>query len=249
MLIEAKTIYVMPFWNGIMEEIEFKLRNKTVFSEISREFPDMTILRWCSSVIDYVEVYGDPQRSTEVKTRLMSATKDLKSQIVSAEIRDQTVSAAISCRCTVENSTIRLAEKMNLLWVAPAKYSDGYEMIRLISFSPEDTMKFYTAASRIGDVEIQKKTTIEPDSLRRMYTISLNEVFTGFSTKQLIFLRDAVSMGLFSTPRKIMVEDLARSKGVSKSTMQEHLNKAKNKLMKSLEPYINLFLDSNTSEN
>jgi predicted DNA binding protein len=82
-----------------------------------------------------------------------------------------------------------------------------------------------------------------------MYTISLNEVFGEFSTKQLMFLRDAVSRGMFSTPRKIKVEDLAKARGVTKSTMQEHLNKARNKLMKSMEPYINLFLDSSSHEN
>lgn len=228
-----------------MEEVEFRIKNNSAFCRISSEFPGMTILRWCSSAIDYIEIYGDSKKSDEVHTKLERMIADLRSSILNSERHEDGTSAAISCRCSVENSDIRLAEAMNLLWVAPARYEDGVETLRLISFSPDDTVKFYTSVSELGEATIIRKTRMEPDSLRKMYTISLNEMFREFSVRQLKFLRDAISMGLYSRPRKIMVEDLARARGVTKSTMQEHLNKARNKLMRSIEPYINLFLESN----
>lgn len=225
-----------------MEEIEFKLRNDTTFCRLSKEFPDVTILRWCSSIIDYVEVYGSSDRSLEVSAKLEEVTVYLHSSILNTSAGNDSLSAAISCRCSVENSTIRLAETMNLLWVAPATYRDGFEMIKLVSFSQEDTSKFFEHVSSHGEANITRKTKIDPDSLRQIYTVSLGEIFGKLSGKQLTYLRDAVSMGLFSTPRKIMIEDLAKKYGLSKSTMQEHINKARSKLIQSMEPYINLFL-------
>jgi predicted DNA binding protein len=133
---------------------------------------------------------------------------------------------------------------MNLLWEAPAVYSNGKETLRLISFSQKDLEGFFDAASMEGTIQFVRKKNILPDSLREVYSISLGDIFEGMSSKQVRYLRDAIALGLFNSPRKAKIEDLARSSGLSKSTMQEHINKARNKLLKAMEPYISLYLHS-----
>ncbi len=228
-----------------MEEVELRLVNSTPFCQLSAEFPQITMFRWCSSVIDYVEVYGDNHIVKRATERLKEITESIDSQIVTSDRMENHVSAGISCRCNTVNSSIRLAESMNLLWEAPAVYANGEEKLRLISFSGVDLDAFFQEVSRSGKATIERKKRIDPDSLRDVYSISLKDLFGELSGKQALYLREAVSMGMFSSPRRTMVEELARIHGLSKSTMQEHLNKARNKLIQAVEPYLTLYLHSN----
>lgn len=225
-----------------MERIEVRLRNDTPFCELSEAFPDLRIYRWCSSVIDYIEIFGRAEDLRDSSVKLSSIVQRIDSEVVHDTGEKNRRTAAISCRCTVDNSTIRVAESMNLLWEAPAIYEGGYEIIKLISFNPEDISSFFDRMSQRGEAYIEKKKTVLPESLRDVYTISLDDLLGNLSEKQVRYLRDAISMGLFSTPRKILVEDLAATHGITKSTMQEHINKARNKLIQSMEPYLTLFL-------
>ena len=227
-----------------MEEIELKLVNRTPFCELSKEFPDVTIFRWCSSVIDYVEMYGKEDRMKEAYRRLGEVANSIHSQVLNSSLIGSHSESAISCRCTTHNSSIRLAESMNLLWEAPAVYFNGKEKLRLISFSQGDMARFFEAVSMDGALQLVKKKTILPDSLREVYSIALGDIFQNMSAKQVKYLRDAIALGLFNSPRKAKVEDLAATNGLSKSTMQEHINKAKNKLLQAMEPYITLYLHS-----
>ena len=227
-----------------MEEIELKLVNRTPFCELSKEFPDVMIFRWCSSVIDYVEMYGKVDRMKEAYRRLGEAANSIHSRVLNSGLIGSHSESAISCRCTTHNSSIRLAESMNLLWEAPAVYLNGEEKLKLISFSQKDMERFFEAESKDGTLQLIKKKTILPDSLREIYSITLGDIFQNMSTRQVKYLRDAIALGLFDSPRKAKVEDLAASNGLSKSTMQEHINKARNKLLQAMEPYITLYLHS-----
>ncbi len=228
-----------------MEEIRIAMTNNTPFAMISKGFPDLTILRWCSSVIDYAEVYGSKERVERAMALLEETTKKIHSLVLSTdEIGDHT-STAISCSCSVRNSTIRLAESLNLLWEAPAVYEGGEEILRVISFSNEAFSSFFNRVSAVGNVRIIKKRKVKLDSLRDIYSISLIDLFGNLSNRQASYMRDAIGRGFFSAPKSTNLEDLARLHGISKSTMQEHLNKARNKLIRSVEPYLTLYLHSN----
>jgi predicted DNA binding protein len=231
-----------------MEEIELKLTNKTPFCELSREFPDVTVFRWCSSVIDYVEIYGNEYRIKEAHSRLGEVTNAIHSRVLNSDLTEKHSESAISCRCTTSNSSIRLAESMNLLWEAPAIYFKGKESLRLVAFSQGDVERFINAASKDGTVQLVKKKKMLPDSLREIYSISLGDIFQNMSPKQVRYLRDAIAIGIFDSPRKTKIEDLAASNGLSKSTMQEHINKARNKLLHAMEPYITIYLHSGSQD-
>ena len=227
-----------------MEEIELELKNATPFTLLSQEFPDLTIFRWCSSVVDYVEMYGPKERVQKAARSLKITTQKIHSYVVTEDSSENHSSTAISCRCNVVNSTIRLAESMNLLWEAPAIYKDGRERLRLISFSDAELEQFFKRASANGEIHILRKKKIEPESLRDVYRISLKELLGTLSLKQAKYLREAIGSGMFSSPKKVKIEELAKKHGLTKSTMQEHVNKAKNKLIQSIEPYLTLYIHS-----
>ena len=167
-----------------MEEVELRLVNSTPFCQLSVEFPDITMFRWCSSVVDYVEVYGESKSVKMAMERLKEITESIDSQIVTSDRMEDHVSAGISCRCNTVNSSIRLAESMNLLWEAPAVYANGEEKLRLVSFSGEDLDAFYLEVSRAGKAVIERKKRIEPDSLKdvaRLMKVHLERILNYFT--------------------------------------------------------------------
>lgn len=231
----------------MMERVELKIRSDTPFCRFSQAYPDLKIYRWCSSVVDYAEIIGRQNDISESSEKLAEIVNGISSEILLDSGERGRRTTAISCRCNVNNSTIRLAESMNLLWEAPALYYDGYEHIRLISMSHEDLSEFFARVSGKGDVQIVRKKTVQPESLRDIYTISLSDLLGDLSELQLRYIRDAIGMGFFSSPRRMKVEELAARHGVSKSTMQEHVNKARNKLIRAMEPYLALYTPSGGS--
>ena len=227
-----------------MDEFQISFQNEMPFALLSASFPSLRIYRWCSSTIDYLEIFGEQRMLLEAREDLKSLAADIHSELVYENLTKDRLSIAISCRCSINNSTIRIAESRNLLWQAPARYLGGREIVKVISFNEGDFSSFYETMEKLGDARIDKKVRIQPDSLRDVYTISLSELLGDLTDKQMDYLRDAISMGLFSTPRRSKVEDVARANGVTKSTMQEHVNKARNKLLHAMEPYLNLFVHS-----
>lgn len=223
-----------------MYELELKLENSLPFASFSLRYPDLRIFRWCSSSVDYLEIYGRPNFLKEASNKLGEFAQSLGSRVVRSTLYEDKMTAMLACRCSVGNSTIRLVESKNFLWEAPARYHKGIETLRVISFEEESIQVLYSDLERIGKIEVVKKRKILPESLRDVYRISLSELTGTMTPKQIRYLRDATSMGFFASPRRIIIEDLAAMHGVSKSTMQEHINKARNKLMLSMEPYLSL---------
>ncbi len=223
-----------------MFELELKLENSLPFASFSRMFPDLRIFRWCSSSLDYLEIYGRRESLGKVAQELEDIAESLGSRVVRSSLFGDRLTAMLACRCSIGNSAIRMVEARNFLWEAPASYHGGVETLKLISFEEEGMQELYADLKRIGKVTVEKKRRIMPDSLRDVYTISLSELTGELTPKQIRYLRDAISMGFFASPRRIMIGELAALHGVSKSTMQEHINKARNKLMVALEPYLNL---------
>ena len=226
-----------------MNEIDLKLKNDMPFGALSGEFPDLLIYRWCNSAVDYLEFYGKERDLFDVSKRLGRFAKALNTHIVYESVSQNRLSVLFSCRCSIDNSAIRVIEAHNCLWQAPVAYQNGIERIKVISLSALDFGNLYRKLEQNGSVEIERKVEIDPDSLKDLYLIPVSSLFKEFSNIQLLALRSAMSHGYFRSPKKTDIAELARIEGKSKSTTQEHLNKAINKLASSMESYINLMIE------
>ena len=233
-----------------MDEIELKLSNDLPFCKVSKEFPEATFLRWCNSAVDYLEFYGDSRTLEEISENFPSVVDSLGSNIIFTARKGNQLSFMISCRCTRQNSTIRMTEWDSCLWQAPVEYSNGEERLKVVTLEPENFNKLFGELSSVGEVTIEKKTPVDPGTLRDVYTLSLSQLLGNLTSKQMHALSNAISSGYFSIPRKVEIGELAAFAGMSKSTMQEHLSKAVVKVLNALEPYIRLYMetsDANTN--
>jgi len=230
-----------------MEEVELLLENEYPFCALSKKYPDITFYRWCNSAVDYIEFYGNKPALDKLENDLPDVVKTLGTEISYKARSDKRLSVMFSCRCTLNNSTIRMVESDNCMWEAPVNYEGGKEFLKLFSLKGEYFTKLYDDLSGIGRVEIVKKKTIFPESLRETYTISISTLFGDMTDLQLEYLEIALQYGYFSIPRKTDISKLAKMEGVSKSTMQEHINKARAKIIKAIEPYLRLYATTKKS--
>ncbi|MDS0256611.1 helix-turn-helix domain-containing protein [Thermoplasmatales archaeon AK] len=225
-----------------MERVEFLLRNKYPFCSLSEKFSDVLFLRWCNSDVDYLEFYGPSGDLDTLRTFIPDIEKELGTRLVYLFRGRNSLNMMLSCRCNIGNSTIRMAEKNECLWEAPVQYQGGEEKIVVIAMDNDRLMRLYESFLAIGEAKILNKSTLLPEGLRTSYTISLKSIFADATEKQLKYLELALNSGYFSIPRKIGIEGLAKMSGVSKSTFQEHLEKAQVKVLRSLGPYLRLYL-------
>ncbi len=227
-----------------MDEIELKLVNDLPFCRVSRKFSEATFLRWCNSAVDYLEFYGDADTLDSIEENFPEVVDSLHSDVLFRSRKGSQLSFMIRCRCTRENSTIRMAEWDNCLWQAPVEYSGGTEKLKVVALEPESFTSLFSELSSVGQATIEKKTPVAPGSLRDIYTLSLSQLFGNLTNRQIDALSNAISAGYFSIPRRVEIGELAAFSGISKSTMQEHLSKAVVKVLKSLEPYIRIYAET-----
>jgi predicted DNA binding protein len=224
-----------------MDEVEFLLKNDYPFCAVSEKFPDVTFYRWCNSSLDYLEFYGQVSDIDRVVNFIPEIENILHTKAVYQARSGTRLTVMFTCRCSIENSTIRIAESNNCLWQAPVKYKGGRETLQVITLKDEYLNSLYQDFVKIGDTEIMKKSSFSPDSLRDTYTISISSLFEGITPKQMKYFTDALYSGYYSIPKKITIQEIAARYNLSESTMEEHLNKAKTKILYSLKPYISLY--------
>ncbi len=225
-----------------MFELDLRLDNDTPFAELSKMFPDVKFYRWCNSSIDYLVFYGSKYQLNKVEEALPSIVKSLNSRILHKARENDRLDVMVACRCTVDNSTIRMIESNKCLWQAPVSYLEGKENIAVSCVDEEECKTAVDLLSKHGEVQLVKKKRIDPGMLQESYLIPLSTLFEDLTLKQLKSLRTAIENDFFSEPKKVTIEDLASIIGVSKSTVQEHLSKGIMKIFKSMEPYINMMI-------
>lgn len=230
--------------------IHFKLRlnNNMPFSELSAEFPGVELYRWCNSAVDYLEFHGDETDLGKVQKALPVVAEKLGSRIEHIAAGKRRLSVMLSCRCSIDNSAIRVIESHNCIWLAPVTYEEGNEKVDVIALDEHKFEPLYDHLKERGQVKILKKSELFPESLKDLYMIPVSSLLGGMTDLQLSYLRKSIEMGYFSSPRRIKIEELAEEEGISKSTMQEHIFKAANILMASMEPYLNLMIEFRSSD-
>lgn len=234
-------IYLVPVYTG-MEEIELDLENDLPFCNLSRKFPEVEFYRWCNSAVDYLEFYGDFRYLEKLMKFMPEVESALGTEVIYSSPGKNRLSLMISCRCSTSNSTIRMVESRNLMWKAPVYYSRGHERLSLLSPVPKNMDELYADFKGLGKFTITKKLSIAPDLIRDIYTVSLSQLFSTLTNKQMRYLVSAFYQGYFDIPRKTKIDEMASNSSLSYSSLQEHLEKGISKIMKGLEPYLSLNL-------
>lgn len=113
--------------------------------------------------------------------------------------------------------------------VWPAIYTKGHEHYSVIVPSRERLRALVERLGDLGEVTLERVTDVRPEALDVAVTVST--LTNRITERQLLILQRAIAEGFYDTPRRTNTARLAKSFGVSRSTLDEHLRKAERGVM------------------
>jgi predicted DNA binding protein len=109
----------------------------------------------------------------------------------------------------------------------------------VIAFDEVRTRDLFKDFNKRGPTELIRKRELPLTVLPS--TVWVNTLFGDMTSKQMDALLKAHRYGYYTSPREVTTENIAKSLGVSRSTYEEHLRKAENRIVGNLIPYLQLF--------
>jgi predicted DNA binding protein len=206
--------------------------------------PEIRIVEWCNNKTHVMEVEcPDIETFTEIEgdlneLLLWKGGKVLKKSFLKGDLQ----LILKTCRCSkIAPNVSDVIEGNSALVIPPDVYFGGWEEYRVIGFRDSDYKKLFEELSELGPVEILRKRIVAEKSLRDTFAISLSNVFSELTEKQLTSLMLALDFGYYEIPKKMTAEQIAGKQKVPRTTYEEHLRKAESKILQAIAPYVRMY--------
>jgi predicted DNA binding protein len=210
------------------------------FADVTRRFLSVSIFIWCNRENDVIEVVV---RNPEEYPVVMKEISTCSIMDVIEEISDERrlYLNVHKCHCMKQDTIVRHIGKLDILNIFPNVIENGWTYHRLIVFKHKDLEELLRRFDNWGWVyKILRKVPFD-GFIASSLTISADTLFSALTEKQLDAILTAHRHGYYNLPRDADVQAIAAKKKVPRTTFQEHLKKAENKLVASLVPHMKLF--------
>jgi len=225
-------------------EASFRVKHECPYREISERYPDLTIREWYLNDCQVIEI-----------TAPGSPTEDLLEEIdelgtVLHESVDESGLHVVtqSCLCSLEDSIIERFEAYNCLYQPPTIHRQGWEHYTVIAFDESDARNLVQDLESDRDIEVLSKTAITEQRIPHSMLAPVDQLFEGVTERQMAALRLALESGYYEQPRKTSLRELADRTSVARSTYEEHLRKAENKLLTNAGQFLRLVTATSTGD-
>lgn len=217
-------------------EATFRVRHECPYRTISERHPDLTIREWFMHERQILEVTAPGTPTDELE----GALDELGTTLFLADDIDHLYAVVRSGQCSLDDSLIARFEAHNCLYMPPTVYQKGWEHYTVTAFDAGDVRRLLGELDRDRHVDVVSTNPIDARHVPHGLFTTTDALFDGLTSRQLESLRIALDNGYFDQPRGASVEELARETNVSRSTFEEHLRKAENKLIGNTENLIRL---------
>jgi hypothetical protein len=210
------------------------------FMDITRRFLSVSIFIWCNRENDVIEiVVRNPDEYPLILEEIQKAQiRDVIEEIVDEQRLYLNVH---KCHCMEGDTMVKHIGNLNVLNIFPNMIEHGWSYHRLIVFKHKDLATLLKRLEKWGwHYEILRKTPFD-GFISSSLTVSADALFSGLTEKQMEAVLAAHQHGYYNMPRTADVKAIAAKENVPRTTLQEHLMKAENKLMTSLIPNIKLY--------
>ncbi|MFC7130535.1 helix-turn-helix domain-containing protein [Haloferax chudinovii] len=225
-------------------EASFRVKHECPYREISERHPELTIREWYLDDCQVIEI-----------TAPGSPTDDLLDEIdrlgtVLHESVDDTGLHVVtqSCLCSLEDSIIERFEAHNCLYQPPTIHRQGWEHYSVIAFDESDIRELLHELEADRDIEVLSKTAITAQRIPHSMLAPVDQLFENVTERQMAALRLALESGYYQQPRQTSLRELADKTAVARSTYEEHLRKAENKILTSAGQFLRLVTATSTAD-
>jgi predicted DNA binding protein len=221
-------------------EVSLRASYDYPFIALSRTVPDTPISMWC---LWDRELLAVPSRDPAVVAPVAKAIR--KAGRVIDHWVDAHATQLYLLKCTCErypNSPWDLIESHQCWDEPPVVYQDGWANFRVVSFDSDPPRRLYEQLRGMGPAELLRKRELPLNVLPT--SVWTHVLFGDLTEKQAESLLTAHRFGYYNSPRQVTTEHIASSLGVGRTTYEEHLRKAENRVISALIPYLELFSTS-----
>jgi len=210
------------------------------FADVTRRFPSTSIFIWCNRENDVIEVVV---RNPEEYPLVIKEIRTCSILGVIEEISDdrRLYLNVHECHCMKQDTIVRHIGKLDILNIFPNMIENGWVYHRLVAFRHKDLEELLRRFDNWGWVyKILRKVPFD-GFVASSLTLSADTLFSGLTERQLDAILTAHRHGYYNLPRDADVQTIAAKEKVPRTTFQEHLKKAENKLVAALVPHMKLF--------
>jgi len=223
-----------------MFEVVLKATCDGYFLDMTRKFPSLKMFIWCNKDHDVIEVIVKNEEDYSLVMEQMRKCEILG--IVEESSGDQKFYLLVhKCHCMKEDTMAKHIGTLDLLPVFPVILEKGWQYHRVIAFRHEDFEELLHHLEKSGWIlKILRKVPFD-GFIASSLTLTADALFSGLTGKLIDALLTAHRNGYYMLPRRADVQTIAAKERVPRTTFQEHLKKAENKLLAALVPYIQLY--------
>src|SRR6056297_2275688 len=225
-------------------EASFRVKHECPYREISEHYPDLTIREWYLSDCQVIEITSPESPADDLLDEI-----DRLGTILHRSVDDSGLHVVTqSCLCSLEDSIIDRFEEYNCLYQPPTIHRQGWEHYTVIAFDESDVGALLQDLEADRDIEVLSKTAITEQQISHSMLAPVDQLFEDVTERQLAALRLALESGYYEQPRKTSLRDLADKTAVARSTYEEHLRKAENKLLTNAGQFLRLVTATSTAD-
>ncbi len=219
-----------------LHQASFRLRHECPYRELSERYPDLTIREWYLNDCQVLEITSREAPQDE----LLDDVEELGT-VLHKNLNTSGLHVVMqSCECGLEDSIIERFEDHECLYQPPTVHQQGWEHYTVIAFEESNIRELHEELDADHDIEVLSKTASEEMQIPHSLLTSVDQLFDGLTERQLTALRVALDNGYYEQPRRSSVSDLSDQTDVARSTFEEHLRKAQNKLLTNIGQFLRL---------
>ena len=218
-------------------EVQVRAKIGNPIDILTERFPSLKIWTWCNFQNDIHEITDENQ------DELMQALEEFKAFY---DVMEETpISNSVRlitqrCICSKETTLHDNIQELEILNLMPVYSQGGWNHYRFIAFKHEAFTELLRRGEEMG-FELKVDEMVPFNGMVSDNLIPLNTMISHLTEKQIDAVVAAYNNGYYQTPRSVNVQKIADRVKVPRTTLQEHLNKAENKLISSIVPQILLF--------
>ena len=218
-------------------EVQVRAKIGNHIDYLTEKYPSLRIWTWCNFQNDIHEITADKPENLLAALEEFKAFYDVQEETpISSSVRLITQKCICSSETTLHDN-IRELEILNLM---PVYSAGGWNVYRFIAFKHEAFTELLNRGEKQG-FEVEVLEMVPFNGMVSDNLIPLNTMISNLTEKQMNAVVAAYNNGYYQTPRSVNVQKIADRIKVPRTTLQEHLNKAENKLISSIVPQILLF--------
>jgi predicted DNA binding protein len=227
-----------------LHEASLRVRHECPYRAISERHPDLTIREWPLSECQVLELTAEETPAEQLREDIKSLGTVLHESVDSEGYHAVTQ----SCLCSMEESIIDRFEKHHCLYQSPTIYRQGWEHYSVIAFDEGDIQALLDDLRADRDIELLSKTAIAETQIPHSMLVPVGTLFDDITDRQLAALQLALERGYYEQPRQTSLRELAGQTSVARSTFEEHLRKAENKLLESAGQFLRLVMATSSAD-